>query len=275
VSQGTLGAFRQVESLHEDPESMVGSYTVDGFRPITPDDVVNARDKLIKLISFLEKNCTIIDGLVVAELEKERRDVLINILGRDCLESILLAAQADRILWTDDLATSALAQNEFGCYRIWTQFFVNHLLEERLLENNVVQDITVLLMQMGYYYTKPTIDTFMAAIEKSNNNLDQAPAFQVFNWFSDANVKAQGQFYIAAGVIKKAWQDIHIDHISQHITIRILERLVQRPKGYFAIEALRNGITQIFGLDIINAKKAQDTIDGWLRGTQGNHIILP
>lgn len=275
VSQGTLSAFRQVESLHGDPDSMAGSYSIDGFHPITSDDVMKARENLKKLINFIETNCTIIDGLVVAELEKEKRDVLINILGRDCLESILLATQADRILWTDDLTTAALAQNEFGCYRIWTQFFFNHLLEKGLLDNNIVQDITVLLMQMGYYYTKPTIDTFMAAIEKSNNNVDQAPAFQVFNWFSDANVKAQGQFYIAAGVIKKAWQDIHIDHISQHITIRILERLVQRPKGYFAIEALRNGITQIFGLDIINAKKAQDTIDGWLRGTRGNHIILP
>lgn len=275
VSQGTISVFRQVESLHGDPESMVGSYSVDGFHPITPDDVMKARENLKKIINFIETNCAIIDGLVVAELEKERRDVLIKILGRDCLESILLATQVDRILWTDDLATAVLAQNEFGCYRIWTQFFFNHLLEKGLLDNKIVQDIAVLLMQMGYYYTKPTIDTFMAAIEKSNNNVDQAPAFQVFNWFSDANVKAQGQFYIAAGVIKKAWQDIHIDHISQNITIRILERLVQRPKGYFAIEELRKGITQIFGLDIINAKKAQDTIDGWLRGTRGNHIILP
>ncbi len=275
VSQGTLNAFRQVESLHGDPESMAGSYSVDGFHPMTPEDVVHARDKIRTLISFIEKNCKIIDGLVVAELEKERRDAFINILGRDCLESILLAAQANRILWTDDLFTAALAQNEFGCYRIWTQFFFYHLLEKGLLENSIIQNITVLLMQMGYHYTKPTIETFMLAMEKSNNNIDQAPAFQVFNWFSDPNVKTQGQFYFAAGVIKKAWQDINIDDISQHITIRILERLAQRPKGYFAIESLRNGIRQMFGLDVINAKKAQDTIGGWLRGTQGSRIILP
>ena len=275
VSQGTLSVFRHVESLHGDPDSMAGSYSVDGFRPITPEDVMRTRDILKKLISFIESNFTIIDGLVVAELEKERRDELIKILGRDCAESILLATQADRVLWTDDLATAALAQNKFGCYRIWTQFFFNHLLVKGLLDNNIVQDITVLLMQMGYYYTKPTIDTFMVAVEKSNNDIDQAPAFQVFNWFSDPTVNAQGQFYIAAGVIKKAWQDIHIDYISQHITIRILERLSQRPKGYFAIEALKDGIRQVFGLDVANAKKARDTIEGWLRGTQGKHIILP
>ncbi len=272
VSEGTLNVFRQVESLHEDPEAVAGSYSVDGFHPITSADVIKTRENLKKLIKFIETNCTIIDGLVVAELEKERRDILINILGRDCVESILLATQADRILWTDDLATAALAQNEFGCYRIWTQFFFNHLLEKGLLDNNIVRDITVSLMQMGYYYTKPTIDTFMAAIGKSNNDIDQAPAFQVFNWFSDPNVKVQGQFYIATSVIKKAWQDIHIDNISQHITIRILERLAQRSKGYFAIEALKEGIRQVFGLDVVNAKKARDTIEGWLRG---GHIILP
>ena len=274
VSQGTLNVFRQVKSLHEDPDSMAGSYSVEGFRPITPEDVMKSRDSMKKLISFIESNFTIIDGMVVAELEKEKRDVLIDIFGRDCAESILLAAQSERILWTDDLATAALARNEFGCYRIWTQFFFNNLLEKSLLNNKIVQDLTVLLMQMGYYYTKPTIDTFMTAIEKSNNNVDQSPAFQVFNWFCDPNVKAQGQFYIAAGVIKKAWQDIHIDYISQHITIRILERLAQRPKGYFAVEALKKGIRQIFGLDIVNAKKSEETIEGWLRGTQGNHIIL-
>jgi len=275
VSQGTLRAFRQVESLHADPKSMAGSYSVDGLRVINPEDVIKAREKLIKIINYIENNCKIIDGLVVAELEKERRDRLINIFGRDCLEAILISAQSDRILWTDDLATAALAQNEFGCYRIWTQFFFNHLLEKKVLENNIFQNITILLMQMGYYYTKPNIDTFIEALRNSNNDLDQAPAFQVFNWFSDPNVKAQGQFYIAAGVVKKAWQEINVDELSQNITIRILERLVQRPKGYFAIEAFRDVIPQVFGLDVINAQKAQDTIDGWLRGTQGKHIKLP
>jgi tetratricopeptide (TPR) repeat protein len=275
VSQGTLNVFRQVESLHEDPDSMAGSYAVDGFHPTTKDEVLRYRESLKKLINFLENNFTIIDGLVVAELEKERRDILINILGRDCAESILLATQANRILWTDDLATAALARNEFGCYRIWTQFFFNHLLEKGLLNNKIVQDITVLLMQMGYYYTKPTIDTFMTAIEKSNNNVDHAPAFQVFNWFSESDVKPQGQFYIASGLIKKVWQEINIEAISQQITIRILERLVQRPKGYLIIEGLRNNIFQSFGIDVINAKKAKKTIEGWLSSMQGNRIILP
>jgi tetratricopeptide (TPR) repeat protein len=275
VSQGTLNAFRQVECLRGDPESIAGSYSINGFQLITSDDVMKARGNLEKLIKFIETNCTIIDGLVVAELEKERRDVSINILGRDCLESILLATQANRILWTDDLATAVLAQNEFGCYRIWTQFFFNHLLEEGLLDNNIVQNITVLLMQMEYYYTKPTVDTFMMAIEKSNNNVDCTPAFQVFNWFNNPSVKVQGQFYIAANVIKRIWQEINIASIAQQTTIRILERLIQRPNGYLAIEGLRDYLGGLFGVDVINAQKAKKTIVGWLSSIQGNRIILP
>ena len=173
------------------------------------------------------------------------------------------------------MATAALAQNEFGCYRTWTQFFFSQCLNNDFNENRLFQDITVQLMQMGYYYTKPTIDTFMLAIEKSNNNLDHAPAFQVFNWFSDPNVTPQGHLFVAANVIKKVWQEINMDSICQSVTIRILERLSQRQKGYVAIEVLNQITTQLFGLDVLNEKKAKDTIEGWLNGTQPGRIILP
>jgi hypothetical protein len=237
--------------------------------------VRKARESLQNLLNFLEQSCTVVDGLVVAELEKNERDKYIDFLGRDCLESMLLATQSGRILWTDDWPTAMLAQKLFGCYRIWTQFFFNYSSESGTLEGKIVQDITVLLMQMGYYYTKPTIDTFMVAIEKSDSNVDQAPAFQVFNWFSNPNVRPQGQFYIASGVIKRVWQETNLDSIAQQITIRILERLAQRPNGHFVIEGLHDGIRQIFGIDVINAEKAKKTIQGWLLGTQRNRLILP
>jgi len=275
VSEGTLNTIRQAEILHGDPESKAGSYSIEGFHVTTPEDVMKARSSLENLLSFLKQSCTVIDGLVVAELEKEERDKYIDLLGRDCLESILLATQSKRILWTDDWPTTMLAQNRFGCYRIWTQFFFNYSSEKGVLDNNIVQDITVMLMQMGYYYTKPAIDTFMVAIEKSDGDINKAPAFQVFNWFSNPNVKPQGQFYITSNVIKRVWQETKLDSIAQQITIRILERLAQRPNGHFVIEGLNNNIRQIFGLDVINGEKAKTTIQSWLLGTQRNRLILP
>lgn len=275
VSQGTINELRGAEALQGDPDSWAGSYSSDGFVRVSPEQVVEAREKLEKLIEFVEGNCTIESGLVVAELESGRREQLIQLFGRAGLEAMTLAAQEGRVLWTDDLATAELARTELGCKRVWTQFVFNHFADEGVVEREFAMALTVQLLQMEYYYTMPSIAAIMRAMEDANWDVDKAPLFQALNWFGDPNVKLQGVYYIGSGVVKRVWQESVVESKAQEVTIRILERISQRRGGFRVIDALLTNIDRIFGLDVINANKAKATIKGWLAGTRGTRIILP
>jgi hypothetical protein len=272
ISRGTLKALQNANILQGTPESLVGSYSSDGFIPYSLDDVKRERARIEDLIKYINENCVLESGLAVAEMEKEKREQLIQIIGRDGVESMMLATPSNRVLWTDDLAMAELARTEFGCQRVWTQFLFNHFADLGLIERKIAEELTVLLMQMEYYYTKPTVEAIILAIEKAAEDIDKEPLLQVLNWLSDPHAKIEGQYYIASGVTKKIWQEDALGIKAQRITIRILERLSQRQGGFRVIDGLLSNIDRIFGLDVINADKAKKTIKGWLAGKR---IILP
>jgi tetratricopeptide (TPR) repeat protein len=275
VSQGTIDDFRQLLRTYDNPKSLAGTYSKDGFIPWSPENIEEIRKSLQELIDLIEKHCIVESGLIIGELEVPRRNQLVQIFGQLGVESMMLAARAGHSLWTDDLATAEIGRLEFGCKRIWTQQTVDYFCGEGNLEADFGSEVTVKLMHMRYYYTKPDIRSLLKAVEKTHGDVDKGPLLQSLDWFEDQNVKIEGIHYIGAMFIKSLWQSDHIENIRQTVTIRILERLAKRPKGLSVIKSWLENINNIFGLDVVNGAKVKKVIEGWLKGGQGKRIIIP
>jgi tetratricopeptide (TPR) repeat protein len=275
VSQGTIDDFRQLLRTYDNPKSLAGTYSKDGFIPWSPENIEEIRKSLQELIDLIEKHCIVESGLIIGELEVPRRNQLVQIFGQLGVESMMLASRAGHSLWTDDLATAEIGRLEFGCKRIWTQQTVDYFCGEGNLEADFGVEVTVKLMHMRYYYTKPEVRSLLKAVEKTNGDVDKGPLFQSLDWFGDQNVKIEGIHYIGAMFIKSLWQSDHIENIRQTVTIRILERLAKRSKGLSVITSWLENINNIFGLDVVNGAKVKRVIEGWLKGGQGKRIIIP
>jgi hypothetical protein len=136
-------------------------------------------------------------------------------------------------------------------------------------------EVTVKLMHMRYYYTKPNIGSMLKAVEMTGGDVDKGPLSQALRWFGDSNAKIEGIHYIGAMFIKSLWQSRYLESINQAITIRILDLLAKIPKGQNVIKSWLNNINNIFGIDVINAVKVKRVIESWLNGGQGSRIIIP
>jgi len=178
------------------------------------------------------------------------------------------------VLWTDDLVAAELARQEFACRRVWTQFVFTYFTAKGSIDATACESLTAQLMAMEYYYTKPTVATVMHAFEEAEGDVDKAPLAQVLDWFGDPNVRLEGQYFICCGSIKGIWQKCAIESTAQQATIRILDRLSQRPGGFKVIDGLLESIERIFNVDVLNAQNAKETIIGWRKG-RGTRIILP
>lgn len=279
VSVGTLRDLRQVVDLIGNPESRSGFFVKHGDDYImvedSPEAIAKEKKKINGLIDLIENNCTVESGLVLTQLNKQRRDRLTKLFGQAGLESMMLAAQGERVLWTDDLATALIACKEMGCHRIWSQFIFGHLADKGCISRKIAISVTLKLLQMEYYYTKPSAGVIMAAVEEVDGDVDKPPLNQALNWFSNENVKVEGLLYIGAGVVKQVWQRYRIGTIAQEITIRILERLSQINGGYKVIYGLLQNADNIFTVDVISADRFKQVIDGWLKSRGGGWIIRP
>jgi len=275
VSQGTIDEFRKLLRTYDNPKSLAGTYSKDGFIPWSPESVEEIRKTLQELIDLIERHCAIESGLIVGGLEISRRKQLIQIFGQSGVESMMLAARVGHSLWTDDLATAEVARMEFGCQRVWTQQTVGYFCIEGMLDADFEAEVTVNLMHMKYFYTKPDVKSLLKAVEKTHGDVDKGPLSHALDWFGDPNVKIEGIHYIGAMFIKGLWQSGHIENISQTVTIRILERIAERTKGMSVVKSWLENINNIFGVDVVNAAKVKDVIKGWLGGGLGRRIIIP
>jgi hypothetical protein len=275
VSQGTIDDFRQLLRTYDNPKSLGGTYTKDGLIPWSPENIEKMRKSLQALIDLIEKHCIVESGLIIGELEVSRRNQLVQIFGQLGVESMMLAGRAGHSLWTDDLATAELGRMEFGCPRVWTQQIVEYFCAEGSLDPDFKAEITVNLMHMRYYYTRPDVRSLLKAVEKAHGDVDKGPLSQALDWFGDSNVKIEGIDRIGAIFIKSLWQSGHLETISQTVTIRVLERLSGRPQGMNVIHSWLKNIYHIFWIDVPSADKVKDVIKGWLKSGGRKRIIIP
>ena len=86
------------------------------------------------LMEFVRQSCTIACAPEVASMDTEQRDRLIDLFGRDGLESIVAATRPGNLLWTDDLTVAVLAREDFGNRRrVWTHVLLQEAADEGLL----------------------------------------------------------------------------------------------------------------------------------------------
>lgn len=274
ISEGVLDELRMCQSTYINPESLAGYYGKDGLVVCSPEEIQKINESLQALIDFLQKCCTVESGLIVAELEVDRRETLIRIFGQSGLESIMLASRNKNALWTDDFAVAEVARTEFKCQRVWTQSVFEYSSGEGLFEPSIATDVVLKLIQMRYYYTRPNVEILLKAADKADQDVDKPPLLQALDWFANPNVKLLGLIDIGAMFLKAHWQENHIENVSQAVTIRVLERLSARPGGFDVIKTWLQDIHVIFGLDVVNAAKMKNVIIAWLAG-RGRRIIIP
>ncbi len=275
VSQGTIDDFRQLLHTYDKPKNMTLTYTKDGPISWPLEDIEEMRRSLQELIDLIEKCCIVESGLIIGGLETSRRNQLVQIFGQLGVESMMLAARAGNSLWTDDLITAEFARMEFGCQRVWTQEIFGYLCSEGILEADFEAEMTMNLTQMRYYYTRPSVRSLLKAVDKTHGDVDKGPLLQTLEWFGDSNVNIEGVNYIGAMFLKSLWQSGHLESVSQTVTIRILEQLTTRRQGINIIHFWLRNIYNIFGIDVVNARKVEDVIRSWLSGGGKGRIIIP
>jgi len=69
---------------------------------------------------------------------------------------------------------------------------------------------------------------------------------------------------LALGFLASVYLDCQIPELRNAITISVIERLWSRTNGKQAVEALIRMIPVRFGLNVVGAQEAQETIAAWL-----------
>ncbi len=260
IAQATLAELRRLafeDTLLRLPPGFSASLTSNG------NDGKRADVQLKGLADALQSVCRVRDGAVLASIDHERRERLINFFGRHGAESIVIASMPGHVLWTDDMILADLAKTEFGVRRVWTEAALQARAQAGNLDPVELATASTKLAGWGYSFAAPGIETLMRAGSVAVWNPDQFPLKQALDQFADNSMNMSDAVRLAAELIVRIYNDQYLRGQRRTVTSRLLDRLAARPGGREAVEALPRSLPIRFGLDLIRARELSDVVRGW------------
>jgi len=279
VSEGTLLNIENWELTKlqvNNPSAVVGN--VDGkltLQQRAKETVEAVQLNICGLVKFIRDNCTIESGVALSNLSRPQRDLFVEALGQPCSETLAISCKERRVLWTDDSTSAALFVHSLGGgARVWTQVVFEYLLGLGVIDAGAVRELTFKLISFDYWFTSINADTAIAAVAKSNWDVDCSPLKGVLAYFGDENIALDASsLSIISRLLKHCWCNDHLGLKASAITIRMLNELAKRGLGAPLVEALWVWTQRVFGLDVVTLQKVKEVFEAWLREHGGGLVI--
>jgi hypothetical protein len=185
------------------------------------------------------------------------------------LESILLAAEAEATLWTDDFVLGLVAKSDFQVRRIWTQVLLFIALREGAITQNDYDSATARMVGWHYQGIALNRETLVAAAEIANWDSTCWPLPQVMQSLGTSTADPVTLLREAAEAIRGVWRRDLPDHARREFLFALLrgirsERMVRR---------LLSLIPRLFRIDFFAAQEVVLYSAYWLENDED--IRLP
>lgn len=233
--------------------------------------------RLVRLKHFVESLvdiCEVVECRALALLDPARRDNLINAFGRHGAESMVLASDPGRVLWTDDHILSQCAQGEFGVNRIWTQAVIQALVSQGIVEPEVYFEVSAKLLGCRYSFTSSNAQVLIKACELSEWKLGYSLLKNNLDTFGDEAINLKDAMILAARFIVELFKQPCLPETQQALTIQMLERLAGRKGGLSGIRVLAQALPQLFGVNKVGGKRAAEIVRYWLAAAESKRFEL-
>ena len=225
--------------------------------------------KLRELADIVEGNCKVEPCNVLAELDPQKREILIGAFGQYGAEAILLAVAPGTVLWTDDFIQAELARNEHGVSRVWTQFVIGERFELGVVETETFLDTSAKLFGYGYYFTSLNPNIIRQAGIIAEWRVDKWPFSQALSFLAEESSDLMQVVMLTAQFLKLLYQEPLLPETRKIVTEKILENIARKEGGIQGIFDLRRNLLPIiFGLNVVGLAQVIETIDSWLARIQ-------
>ena len=274
VSQSTVNELRQMianEAWFHSGESGVIVKTETGLTLLetTAEQKKAYLEKLRHLVKVLEATCKIESCRSLAAMQPEKREELVKWFGEYGAEAISLSAVPGAVLWTDDHAQAVLARSEHGVSRVWTQLLIGACVELGVVDPEAYCDASARLLGHGYYFTGENPQIIRQAGVIAEWKVDGWPLSQVLSAFAEESVDLVQMLELAAGFLRLLYQESILPETKANITVKILEIIAKRKGGIQGIQRLSKALPRIFGVNVVGLADAVETINAWLKSTEG------
>ncbi|HEY6254137.1 MAG TPA: hypothetical protein VI685_29635 [Candidatus Angelobacter sp.] len=270
MSEGTFNELQ--ETLVGDLFSGSTSATInhrDGVASITEETAEEKSERRIKDQEFLDRLRAVVEIVPVMALsavDPAKREPLEEMFGQYGVETMVLAANPESVLWTDDLIQAEVAKNEFGVKRTWTQLIAEQTALAGQITDAEKERAVAALIGMEYSATSFDSAAMLRAVEMSDATPWRTPLKQFVDIFRKPIGNPQSLLAIFIDFVVKLYRESYLPETRCKVVVALLDAIWVNVHLRLALLHLRKVSTQFFGLNSVGQLQFQECFDKWYSG---------
>jgi hypothetical protein len=199
------------------------------------------------------------------DISQDKRTELNQLFGLALVDTMLIACEPGRILYSDDQWLRWYARVEFGVQGVWTQVVLNYCLLEKSVNETLYRRATLGLTQRGYSYTMIDAKTLLEAVKLSDWQV--RPIYTAaLTAIANPDTTFESDLSVTVDFLYQLYLEVNIEIIDPRDAI-VHEFLKILPKSYgvrIFVQNLKPLIVDKFRLIPLQATKVIEAIDTWL-----------
>jgi len=222
----------------------------------------------VRLIEFCGKNCRVADATCAANLDPAHRAMLGEHLGPAGIESVALAAEPGRILWSDDGVAVYRAAQVLKLPRIWTQLVYTHSMARGKIAQSRFIELSAKLIGCGYGFSQSTPEILDECGRLAQWKFDRWPFKQGIDLLGDESTRLEPALGMGAKLIARAYLELVVPEDRHRVLISVMTALGRRGDVREAdLDDFRQVLIRAFGpINVVAGRDAVQTLDAWRKG---------
>jgi len=168
IAQSTIDLFQALIEIKQ-------GYQREGFttfgieegqgvlQEVSPEQITQQSKLFEQIINWARSNCQILPCHRALDINKDERTKLNQYIGAAFIDTVLIAGESGRILYSDDQWLRWYAHNDSNVQGVWTQVILKYCLLQQNINEVLYRKATLDLTLWGYSYTIIDAGTLMEA----------------------------------------------------------------------------------------------------------------
>jgi hypothetical protein len=220
-----------------------------------------------RVVEFIHQNCVVLGVPQVAQLAPEYRKELETACGPAGADSVVLASQPNRILWTDDRIVAFVSDYRLKTPRIWSQLVFRWMLNQGSLGAQEFAAISGKLIGCGYTFTQSAVDIMFECGRLANWNCHAWPLNEAIAYLRLPEVRPVDASQLGVALVTAAYRELVIPEDRRNTLVAVLTSLSSRADiRKRELDQIRRWLQQGFGINVVAEFDALATFDAWRAG---------
>ncbi|MGB8698540.1 MAG: hypothetical protein WCD18_03910 [Thermosynechococcaceae cyanobacterium] len=155
IAQSTIDLFQSMieisQGLHRDGFATVGVENEQGiWHEFSSENVSQQKIAFERITDWIKENCVVLPCDRALDIVKDERDKLSKHINPAFIDTVLIAGEPGRVLYSDDQWLRWYARSDSGVPGVWTQVVLKYCLVRRNSNESLYCKATLGLASHGY-----------------------------------------------------------------------------------------------------------------------------